>query len=322
MTDKDPESAELEKALTGYKGATPTRISLKGRDYTLAHIDIVPKGIAAKLVKILEAAGKVEKKGHNRAQNYKFVRETDLVDMIRPIMASEKLFLNLDVVAHELIEMGPTSSGSKNRLTILTISGTWVDAETGEVWSLPSHFVGYGADTGDKGVYKAMTGAEKYFLFKAFLVGTGDDPEGDERTDRNASGEGGPVRVRGGRPQGDVARGGRAAKATGPQLNAVTKLVRDIGLTPEAFQTLVSKTTGLSVPEDTKMGGSGGWLSQQTGGVVGKIIGALTELASASGPVERDRSHSLDNEGEGNEVDTAATADGGNAPDEGDDLPL
>lgn len=282
---------------------------------------MVPKGIAGKLVKILEAAGKVEKKGHNRAQNYKFVRETDLVDMIRPIMAAEKLFLNLDVIDHELTELGKTSSGSTMRLTILKVRGTWVDAETGEVWPIPSTFVGYGADTGDKGVYKAMTGAEKYFLFKAFLVGTGDDPEGDERTDRSAAGGNGPVRVTRSRPSGDQQRGGRAATATGPQLNNITRLVREQGLAPEALVRLIKKETGLEVPEGVKISGASGWLSQQTGGVAGKIIGALTALASdAPGPVERKSWSTEGNEGEGDAGTT--TAGDAVADDEDDELPL
>lgn len=283
---------------------------------------VVPTGIAGKLIKILEAAGKVEKKGHNRAQNYKFVRETDLVDMIRPIMAKEQLFLNLDVVDHELVEMGKTSSGSTNRLTILTVRGTWVDGQTGEVWPLPSTFVGYGADTGDKGVYKAMTGAEKYFLFKAFLVGTGDDPEGDTKQDQIAAGgSGGPTRVRRGTPDG-APRGGRAAKASGPQLNAITRLVRKIGLTPEALRALIKKETGLEISEDLKISA---WMTDQPGGVVGKIIAALTELdvsnATASEPAKRDPSFSLDDaEGGEGEVSTG-DGEGVGTADESD-LPL
>jgi hypothetical protein len=39
---------------------------------------------------------------------------------------------------------------------------------------------GSGADTGDKGLYKAYTGAIKYFLANNFLVAEGTDPENDE----------------------------------------------------------------------------------------------------------------------------------------------
>jgi hypothetical protein len=36
----------------------------------------------------------------------------------------------------------------------------------------------------DKGVYKALTGSEKYFLMKAFLIPTGDDPEKESKDER------------------------------------------------------------------------------------------------------------------------------------------
>jgi len=40
--------------------------------------------------------------------------------------------------------------------------------------------VGQGADKGDKGVYKAITGAKKYFIANLFLIPTDDDPEGND----------------------------------------------------------------------------------------------------------------------------------------------
>ena len=39
-------------------------------------------------------------------------------------------------------------------------------------------------DTGDKWVYKAITGAVKYIFMKTFQISTGDDPEKDEVKER------------------------------------------------------------------------------------------------------------------------------------------
>jgi hypothetical protein len=53
----------------------------------------------------------------------------------------------------------------------------------GEVWPEKITAAGMGNDrakngtVGDKGVYKAITGANKYVLFKLFQIETGDDPE-------------------------------------------------------------------------------------------------------------------------------------------------
>ncbi len=48
--------------------------------------------------------------------------------------------------------------------------------------SVKNTAAGEGLDqNGDKGTYKAITGATKYFLLKLFLIPTGDDPETDKR---------------------------------------------------------------------------------------------------------------------------------------------
>ena len=50
-----------------------------------------------------------------------------------------------------------------------------------------AEWAGSGDDPADKGLYSAYTGAVKYFLMKAFLIPTGDDPEADEGTDKRAA---------------------------------------------------------------------------------------------------------------------------------------
>lgn len=58
-----------------------------------------------------------------------------------------------------------------------------IDRETGEREVYQAF--GSGADTGDKGLYKAYTGAIKYFLANNYLVAEGNDPENDEEEMRN-----------------------------------------------------------------------------------------------------------------------------------------
>ena len=61
----------------------------------------------------------------------------------------------------------------------------FLDGETGA--SIKKPWRGYGTDKEDKGGYKAMTGGEKYFLLKTFLIPTGDDPEAtDDARDQRA----------------------------------------------------------------------------------------------------------------------------------------
>jgi hypothetical protein len=52
----------------------------------------------------------------------------------------------------------------------------------GDIWPSVICAAGQGGDknkngVGDKGLYKAITGANKYLLFKLFQIETGDDPE-------------------------------------------------------------------------------------------------------------------------------------------------
>jgi hypothetical protein len=70
-------------------------------------------------------------------------------------------------------------------LTVLEMTMSFHDGETGE--RMDYFWRGYGTDKEDKGGYKAMTGAEKYFLLKTFLIPTGDDPERDDQRQRKAA---------------------------------------------------------------------------------------------------------------------------------------
>jgi hypothetical protein len=60
-------------------------------------------------------------------------------------------------------------------------SGTYkfMDAE-GKSDCIEGTWFGSGSDTGDKGLYKAITGGIKYVLNTNFLIPTGDDPEKDD----------------------------------------------------------------------------------------------------------------------------------------------
>lgn len=55
---------------------------------------------------------------------------------------------------------------------------TVADSDTGE--KIEGTVYGRGQDNMDKGIYKALTGALKYWLTTAFLIPTGDDPEASD----------------------------------------------------------------------------------------------------------------------------------------------
>lgn len=114
-------------------------------------------------------------------QAYKAVSSEQVLDTVRPLMNEHKLLLIPSVNGANVI-VGATSSGTARYLTELSMVMTWHDVESGEELAVP--WYGQGVDlAGEKGVGKANTYAEKYFLMKFFHVPTPkDDPDGDKRT--------------------------------------------------------------------------------------------------------------------------------------------
>jgi len=70
-----------------------------------------------------------------------------------------------------------TLTGAKEHLTEIEIDYTWINAEEPNE-KITCHWYGQGLDTGEKGVGKALTYAEKYFMLKFFNIPTDkDDPD-------------------------------------------------------------------------------------------------------------------------------------------------
>ena len=134
----------------------------------------VPKNLVIKLSEILGEIDRVPKRGRNEFHKYDYVMESDLVEAVRQKLAERHVFLLSSV---EELRREDTLTEAKIRFTFL-------DGDTGE--SLSFYYFGQGDDKGDKGAYKAYTGALKYAIMKNFLVPTGDDPEADPDTDRRA----------------------------------------------------------------------------------------------------------------------------------------
>ena len=136
------------------------------------------KSLVWKLAEVMSVVERVPKRGRNDFHKYDYATEADIAQAIRQALAERHILLIPEVTKYLQQELGPNKKGeARDPLTVLDMVFTFRDGETGE--SLAQPWVGIGQDGGDKGVYKAMTGAEKYFLLKTFLIPTGDDPEHD-----------------------------------------------------------------------------------------------------------------------------------------------
>lgn len=150
---------------------------------TQPQLEVVPgrKSLAQKLAEACDEVGGIEKKGRNDQQKYNYVKASDVAKEIR-----HKLFQRgIVIVPNELellSERMQTNSGGW--MTEIRLKTEYVVTDGFE----ELRFSGYGVarDSGDKAVYKAKTGALKYFLRGLGLIpDEKDDPEADTSVDKD-----------------------------------------------------------------------------------------------------------------------------------------
>lgn len=119
---------------------------------------------------IRSEVGKMQKDGYNDFQKYKYLSESQVTEYFKELLVKHKVDFSIDaeIISQTILE--------KNILTHVRIKYRFSSVDD------PKDFMegimdGQGIDKGDKGVYKAITGAVKYIFMKNFLIPTGDDPE-------------------------------------------------------------------------------------------------------------------------------------------------
>ena len=135
------------------------------------------KTLVAKLVEVMKEVERIPKTGYNQTQKYHYTEESEVVERVRAALAARNVFLKPHLKEHSF-RTYTTQKGTEMTVATVVMEFTFIDADTGETMSFD--VIGEGQDSGDKAVYKAMTGATKYALMKSFLIPTGDDPERDE----------------------------------------------------------------------------------------------------------------------------------------------
>jgi hypothetical protein len=134
----------------------------------------VKPSLVRKLVEVMACIDRIPKTGHNSFHNYDYTTEADVCEAVRAELAKRNV-----IILPSCIDSKEAAVGEKGqRVFTLKMRMTAHDGETGE--SLSWDMYGQGADSLDKGAFKAITGAVKYGLLKPFLVPTGDDPERDD----------------------------------------------------------------------------------------------------------------------------------------------
>ena len=230
--------------------------------------------LAKKLSEVAEAVGRVPKNGYNSFHKYQYVLEADLVDHIRPLLAERRV-----TIIPTVKEFNRAGS-----MTEVLYEYLIVDGDSGE--TLTTSSIGFGDDKGDKGAYKASTGAFKYMLMRLFMVATGDDPEGDERTDQRAAGGSGPSVNISSSSAKPVGRGGRSDGVTSAQIATIKNTSKELGLGIEGMARLIDRVLGdsLVLPEAPTAAASviSDYLDALSGEDAGKLIGAMVAAAPKS----------------------------------------
>lgn len=138
--------------------------------------------LVEKLLEVRKAVPYLKKEA--QGQQYKFVSSSQVLQSLRDVMDEQKLLLVPRVleakVSTETVEWqdGSKPKRTTTYFTELLMEYTWVNGEKpDEIIVCP--WYGQGVDiAGEKGVGKALTYAEKYFLLKFFNVATDrDDPD-------------------------------------------------------------------------------------------------------------------------------------------------
>lgn len=142
------------------------------------------KKLVKKLAEVMKQVKYIQKTGRNTFHNYNYATEADVNEKVREVLAEQNVIMIPNVKSQSYREH-INNKGKTEYITTAEVEFTFIDGETGETIAFTTF--GEGQDAGDKGTYKAITGAQKYALMKTFMIPTGDDPEADKGVDERNS---------------------------------------------------------------------------------------------------------------------------------------
>ena len=163
--------------------------------------------VYAKIALVMGELKSVPKNGYNEFHKYAYVRGSDLSELVRPVMAKFGLCLIPNVIS---VESVATKTAYNKDAVLITVNMDFIlGDETGA--TVKTRMVGQAEDTGDKALYKAYSGAMKYFLIQTFSIGSEDDPELDKLQGNNGQQNSGYQN------RNQQNRGNRSSQNTPPQ---------------------------------------------------------------------------------------------------------
>ena len=178
-----------------------------------------------------------EKDGINRHQSYKYITEKQYKANFAKALKAAGLIWKMETIGYEFV---PAIS-DKMHMVICNFKGQIIDPETGEREEYL--FNGSGADTGDKALYKAVTGGHKFFLASNFNVAEDNDPESDADEVSKVSNIPTPPEKREEIKQELTDKDGQATKMQINSLKKALKMLREKDSNQEPFIAAVAEKT-------------------------------------------------------------------------------
>lgn len=120
----------------------------------------------------------MKKSWKNDIQSYSYFSDDQISEKFRNLFDKHEICFVYSSEITGCREISSTSKWTRQFVTDVLVNYKFVDIDN---WSMIEWTAcGSWNDTGDKWVYKAITGAVKYIFMKTFQISTGDDPEKDE----------------------------------------------------------------------------------------------------------------------------------------------
>lgn len=138
-----------------------------------------------KLLNVSKAIVYLKKDKQNKMQGYNYLSEAKIKEVIKSEFEKQGILFNYSTHNVYHYEISPTHKGTKQFCTIAEGTYRFIDVDSDI--EIVGSWAGSGTDTGDKGLYKAITGGIKYILNTNFLIPAGDDPEDDHNINNGES---------------------------------------------------------------------------------------------------------------------------------------
>jgi|GEM_PF-2077287 len=211
-----------------------------------------PLNIYQKLIEVRKTVEflKKEKSGFQ----FKYVSSSQIIGSLRRALDAQGLILEPRITG-QVVSDHTTAKEGHEYFTELIMTFTWVNAEN-PTEIIECTWYGQGLDSGEKGVGKALTYAEKYFLLKFFNIPTDkDDPDSNQgEPPKGKQQSAGAGKTSTGKETGKTSTGKEnGGPCTASQIKVIYGLMREQGVPNTKYFSVISDFLKLDVTQQKEI---------------------------------------------------------------------